>query len=131
MKYLLTSFAVSLAIVAGIMVWLTSGDEPKATPIAMPPRPQYVDIPGPRPGVQTAPQTTDEKLLAEMRAHNIAVIKPDGAIKNASIVCTNLTNGVAWEVEVNAIVGVTPGYTYADGDEYVRLAVQLYCPQNN
>jgi Protein of unknown function (DUF732) len=122
----LAAVALAVAVVAAVVVLVSPAPEPFTAV-----RPDPVEMTPPavkRPGVR--PMTVDERLLAAMKTHNIAVKKPQAAVEDAPIICENLSNGsTSWETEVNAVIQATPGYTQADADEYLRLVEQFYCPQ--
>jgi hypothetical protein len=120
----LAAVSLAVAVVAAVVVLVSPAPEP-FTAI----RPAPVETPAP-PGKPPGVMTVDEQLLAAMKAHNIAVKKPQAAVEDAPIICENLSNGsTSWETEVNAVIQATPGYTQADADEYLRLVEQFYCPQ--
>jgi hypothetical protein len=121
MKYLVTSFAVSLAVIAGIMVWLTSGDEPKATPIAS--RPAEIQQ------AQHVPSVTDNNFLAALTANGADLTQTDMATHNAHVVCESLENGVARSTVVDQIQAASHGFSHGDAWEFVALSIQYYCPQ--
>jgi hypothetical protein len=120
--YLAMSFAVSLAVIAGIMVWLTSGDEPKDTPITS--RPAEIRQ------AQHVPSVTDDNFLAALTANGADLTQTDMATHNAHVVCESLQAGVARSTIVDQIQTASHGFSHGDAWEFVALSIQYYCPQS-